>query len=328
MTPAPTSALLVKPGSMGDLVHALPVAAALKSAFPECRILWLVDDRWRSLLDGNPHIDRTVVFPRERFRGPLGFLRATPWAFRLRHLRPDLTIDLQGLLRSGLFARLAGSRKVLGLSDAREGARLFADTVAKVMPGEHSVLRYLRVCDPLGIPHPETPEFWIPSGKPHPAQPQAPYVLLHPFARGAGKSLSLSSLHALCLALTPHRIVLAGGRFPGLPALPGTHNLLGQTDLHELVSLIRGAAFMVSVDSGPAHIAAAVGTPLLAIHSWSDPALVGPFSKDADVWHSGTIRRQDLQATSQTPHARGELPEPSEIAAIADHVKNALDPSL
>lgn len=324
MTPAPSSALIVKPGSMGDVIHALPVASTLKSAYPRCHIAWLVDQRWSPLLDGNPWVDERIPFPRQKFGGLVGLIRSIPWAVGLRRIKPDVTLDLQGLLRSGLFTRCARSKSVLGLSDAREGARFFFDQTARTQPGEHSVLRYLRICSLMGIPMPSEPDFWLPPGKPHAAMPEEPFILIHPFARGRGKSLSLSALQALCEALAPRKIVLAGAIAPGLPDWMHTLNLLGRTDLHELVFLIRRASYMVSVDSGPAHIAAAVGTPLLAIHSWSNPVLVGPFSKHAHIWHRGRIRKQNFQSGNPATAAESTLPSVSDIPNIAKHIVGML----
>jgi ADP-heptose:LPS heptosyltransferase len=308
--------LLIKPGSMGDVIHALPVAAALKMAWPTASISWLIDQRWAPLLDGNPHLATKVLFPRERYRGFSGILRAIPWMTTLAHGKPDLCIDLQGLLRSALMAKFSGAAKSVGLSDAREGAGLFYGQIAKTRTAEHSVLRYLRVLDVLGLPTPEAPAFWLPEGNLPAGTPAEPFVLLHPFSRGQGKSLSPAMLTALCGALAPHRIVLAGGPNPDAPTAPHVTNLLGQTNLLELIALIRQAGAMVSVDSGPAHIAAAVGTPLLAIHTWSDPRTVGPFQESAWLWQGGEIRRQNLQSP---PLPRKE-PGIHDAAAIAKHV--------
>ncbi len=317
MTSPAQRVLLVKPGSMGDVIHALPVAAALKQAWPTTEISWLIDQRWEPLLEGNPNIARTILFPRERFRGASGFLRAIPWMSSLAGGKPDLCIDLQGLLRSALMARASRASQIVGLSDAREGARLFYSRTAEVQKTEHSVFRYLRVLETLGLPAPEKPEFWLPEGKLPPGVPEEPYLLLHPFSRGQGKSLTPELLAALCDALSPWRIVLAGGPNHDAPQAAHITNLLGKTNLSELTALIRQAAFMVSVDSGPAHIAAAVGTPLLAVHTWSDPRTVGPFHESSWLWQGGEIRRQNLNSFIPLPRKE---PDVNDARAIAAHV--------
>ncbi len=315
MTSPARRVLLVKPGSMGDVIHALPVAAALKQAWPATEISWLIDQRWEPLLEGNPHIERTIVFPRERFRGPSGLLRAIPWLSSLAGGKPDLCIDLQGLLRSASMAKFSGASRIVGLSDAREGAGLFYSKIAKVKKSEHSVLRYLRVLEVLGLPVLEKPGFWLPNGTLPLDTPHEPYILLHPFSRGQGKSLTPEVLAALCEALSPWRIVLAGGPNPDPPQASHITNLLGKTNLSELTALIRQASFMVSVDSGPAHIAAAVGTPLLAIHTWSDPRKVGPFNESSWLWQGGEIRRQDLNFSAPLPRKEPGIEDARRIAA-------------
>ncbi len=311
------SLLIVKPGSFGDIIHALPCAAALKRAHPRRRLTWLVDERWQPLLAGNPHIDETVVFPRQKFRGLGGKLASIPWAFGLRRLRPDCALDLQGLLRSGLMARMSGAKRIIGLSDAREGARFFFTETTPVHAHEHSVRRYLRSLETLGLPEEKTPEFWLPPGeKPATVRLETPYVLLHPFARGEGKSLSAAHVEALCRALQPLNVLVAGmGSAPTLPA--NAINALNHTSISEMIWLIRHASFVISVDSGPMHITAAVKTPLLSIHTWSDPRLVGPYDETAWLWQGGEIRRQDLSAKA-LPNPRD--PGDRDIAGIAEFV--------
>lgn len=288
------SILIIKPGSFGDIIHALPCAAALRAALPKARITWLVDERWQPLLVDNPDINETVVFPRQQFRGLAGKMRSIPWALQLKSLQPDLVIDLQGLLRSGLMAKMSGCPRIIGLADSREGAHFFYSEVAPVFSNEHSVLRYLRTLDTLGLAKVEKPAFPLPAGSLPDAVAGKKFVVLHPFARGGGKSLSASQVAELCQKLAPLTVVLAGmGTTP--PNLPSNViNLLNQTSIAEMIGLIRAADFVVSVDSGPMHIAAAVDAPLLSIHTWSDPRLVGPFNEKAWIWQGGEIRRQSL----------------------------------
>lgn len=311
------SLLIVKPGSFGDIIHALPCAAAIKQARPQTRLTWLVDERWQALLAGNPHLDDTVVFPRQKFRGLRGKIASVPWALGLRRLQPRIALDLQGLLRSGLMARLSGARRIIGLADAREGARLFCSELTPVVPNEHSVRRYLRSLELLGLPPVPNPEFWLPPGTPPAGLPtDSPYVLLHPFARGEGKSLSGPQVALFCQTLHPLKVIVAGmGAAPALP--DNAVDALNRTSISEMIWLIRRARFVVSVDSGPMHIAAAVETPLLSIHTWSDPRLVGPYSQTAWIWQGGEIRHQEL-AAENLPPARS--PGDDDIGGIANWV--------
>ena len=281
-----------------------------------------MDERWQPLLAGNPAIEKIIIFPRQSFRGPAGALRSIPWTLGLGKIHPDIALDLQGLLRSALMARFSGAARTVGLADAREGARWFYQDVSAVEPREHSVRRYLRTLATLGLPEVAQPEFSLPAGIP-PAQAltERPFVLLHPFARGSGKSLSQGHVVELCRALQPFPVVLAGVGEMRKELPENTVNLLNRTSLDELIGLIRAAAFVVSVDSGPMHIAAAVNPRLLAIHTWSDPRLVGPYSEDAWIWQGGEIRRQKLAANT-IPAPR--LPADDDIALIAERVRENL----
>jgi len=118
------------------------------------------------------------------------------------------------------------------------------------------------------------------------------FVLLHPFSRGEGKSLTPEQVGAFCEKLAPIQVVIAGRAEQQAPRLPNVIDLLNATDLHELIWLIRHARFVVSVDSGPMHIAAAVTSQLISIHTWSDPAKVGPYRPDAWVWQNGRLYQQ------------------------------------
>ncbi len=289
-------------------------------------LTWLVDDRWASLLDGNPAVSRRIIFPREAFRGPLGIVKSVPWALSLGKLAPDVAIDLQGLLRSGLMSRLSRARRVIGLSDAREGARWFFNEAVPVPGGEHAVLRCLRALSALGIPAPAHPDFPLPPGiAPAARLPAGRFVVVHPFARGAGKSLSARHVSLLCRELAPLPVILVGhGNAPG--DLPDSAvSLLRRTSIPELIWLLREAAFVVSVDSGPMHIAAAVNPRLLSVHTWSDPRVVGPFSPSALIWRNGEIRTQDLNSPAAP---NGRQPGDDDMRAIARAAKNHLAAGL
>ncbi len=285
--------LLIKPGSLGDVVHALPVAAALHRAWPQARISWVIDPRWQPILAGNPALAECVPFPRQEFRGLGGMLRSIRWLGGLGPLKPDLAIDLQCLLRSALMARAARSRRIVGLSDAREGAGWFYDESAAVTAGQHAVDRYLSVLPRLGLAIPPHPDFTLPAGDPIDAPED--FTLIHPFARGPGKSLDEFSIRFLCEHI-PGPIVLVGmGRSPD-PLPMRVRDLAGKTTLPQLIHLLRRARSVISVDSGPMHLAAAVGARLLSIHTWSDPRLVGPYSDRAWIWQGGSLRGQNLEA--------------------------------
>ena len=152
--------LLIKPSSMGDVVQALPVLTALKEAHPQAHVSWLVARPFAGLLEGHPRLDDVVVFDRHRFAhiGQSVTIATEFWSFLqdLRARRFTTVIDLQGLLRSGLFALATGAPNRIGFREARELAPLFY-TAEVAVPGTdvHAVDRYLAVARHLGLAMPK-----------------------------------------------------------------------------------------------------------------------------------------------------------------------------
>jgi heptosyltransferase-1 len=145
------SVLVIKPSSLGDVVHTLPAVHRLKLTFPHLRIDWLVNPEWSPLLEGNPDLVETVIFPRGKFKGKGGWSRYRAWMkdFKWRP-PPHVVLDFQGLLRSAWIARQSGAQCVVGLSDSREGARWFHHVRVPVNATDHAVDRYLKLVDACG----------------------------------------------------------------------------------------------------------------------------------------------------------------------------------
>ncbi len=304
------SVLVLKPSSLGDVVHTLPAVARWKAAAPEIRVTWLINPEWAPLLVGNPDVAEVLPFPRREFTAASG------WAWLRREIlgrRPDLALDFQGLLRTALLGRISGARRLHGLGDAREGATWFYHRTVPVPPTvagrpPHAVERYLALVDDLigGAPLVKADlRFPLPAGTPLPEDaPPAGSIVLHPFSRGAGKSLNAAQVTRFCEALAPRPVAIVGKAPPGLIATLGgrswpanAFDLLGRTDLLQLVALLRQAAFTISVDSGPMHLAAALSDRVVGLHSWSDPRQVGPYRAAAHVWKAGRLWRvADLAA--------------------------------
>lgn len=286
----PASILVVKPSSLGDVVHTLPAVALLKRRWPAAHLRWLINPEWAPLLDGNPHVDEVLIFPRNEFRGLAGLTRFPRWARKVARRKADLVLDFQGLIRSAIIAKLSQGGEVLGLSDAREGAGLFYTRTVDVRDCSHAVDRYLKLVAAVGIERNEPLEWPLPPGSaPAGFDAEEPFILLHPFSRGVGKSLTRDDVMIFCRTVEPRRAVVAGRSDEPIPPLPNVTNLLNRTSLHELIWLLRRAAFVVSVDSGPMHIAAALTPRLVSIHTWSDPAKVGPYHPEAWIWKAGAI---------------------------------------
>ena len=294
------SAFIIKPSSLGDIVHALPAVHAIKAGFPHLSLRWLCNTEWMPLLEGNPDLDAVIEFPRKNFHGLTALPQLLNWSRELNSQSrdlPEVALDFQGLLRSALLGVARGAEPLMGLSDAREGAgKLYRHTVT-VNPQDHAVDRYLELPRALGAPVSEIC-FPLPEGRtPQNFAVPPGYCLIHPYSRGAGKSLQHEVLQTLCDCLAPQPVVLVG-RTSETREITGSHvtSLVNSTDIDELIWLIRNARGVISVDSGPMHIASAVARQLLGIHTWSDPRKVGPYLPASWIWKAGRIcRRTELE---------------------------------
>lgn len=324
------SILIIKPSSLGDIVHTLPAVAFIRDAYPQADITWVINPEFAPLLRGNPAVDHVHLFPRSDFSG-LGAPRSFgPWSKTTRKLRPDLALDFQGLLRSALIAKISGAKQIYGLSDSREGARFFYHRTAKVNRHEHAVQRYLKLAELAGAKIGETIRYPVPSGDPLPRFDEfPPFILLHPFARGGGKSLSRAVIEEICRAFAPTRVVVVGKSQQKLKPLDNCAELTNQTTLLQLIRLIRAARFVISVDSGPMHIAAGVNHNLLSLHTWTDPRRVGPYNPGAWVWKHGQIIRVSELETA-TLKKRGRKFKVKDVSAIAELIRPVvpIDPML
>ncbi|MEX2579087.1 MAG: glycosyltransferase family 9 protein [Verrucomicrobiales bacterium] len=331
--------LIVKPSSLGDIVHALPAVEAIRRAAPAARIDWLVNSEWVPLLHGIPFLDRVVPFPRREFRGVSGWFDAKRWVETdLKPAKYELAVDFQGLLRSALISRLGGAGEIVGFGNAREAAPLFYHRRVYVRDSgrRHAVDRNLELAKALGADT-ATVTFTLPPGEPVSETGGLPqdFVLLHPFSRGPGKSLSVEEVRELVALLSPRRVVLVG--FPEEPLdetwPENVLDCLGRTSLPQLIHLIRESAWTVSVDSGPMHLAAAIDERVLSLHTWSNPAVVGPWRpgswimrdsqlvKVADLEPDRFPERRDLKARFAS---RSRLFSESDIVAVAEFLNQRL----
>jgi heptosyltransferase-1 len=328
-------AVIIKPSSLGDVVHTLPAVAWLRQAWPGLRLHWVVNTEWAPLLQGSPLLESVIAFPRGEFRGLGGLLRARRWfreyeaAMGARSVR--LALDFQGLLRSAWLARKSTAPVILGLDDAREGSRFFyrAQVPAAGPRGEvrHSVDRYLGLVRALGPGCDEREALagdWLPAGDPVAGLPGGGFIVLHPFARGAGKSLGWAAVALLAAAWREFPVVVVGrtGEPPPPDLPPNVVNLVNATRLLQLIAVLRGARFVVSVDSGPMHLASALHRPLLGVHTWSDPRKVGPYDPAARVWKAGRIVRRS--EVDEALAGRDEVPDDAALRQMAEYVRSEL----
>jgi heptosyltransferase-1 len=292
--------LIVRLGALGDVVHAIPVAAALRRAFPDARIDWLVSARHRAILDLVPVIDRRLVInDRTGARGAASLLAAIR---ELRRAHYDVVLDLQGLIKSAMLARSTGAPRVIGFGGgyARESLARWFYTEA-VNPGRggmyharetrHVVAINLAILEALGITaaRPEFPLDAVASAVANRVAEQTGgrYVLLNPgaawpnkrwpparFGAVAAAIRERAGLTAVVLwgpderALAEDVVSMSGGAAMASPA----------TSVADLIALARGAALLVSGDTGPTHIASAVGTRIVGLYGPTRPSRNGPLS--------------------------------------------------
>lgn len=276
--------LVVRLGSMGDIVHALPAAASLKHSYSGSELWWLVARRWAPLLEGNPFVDRLVCLESRRFSALAAVIA------RLRRARFRLAVDFQGLIQSALLASLARPEELYGFhqSAAREkAAAIFYSR--KVRPrAAHIVERNLELAAGAGASN-ILRAFPLPEGEPEGELPAGPFVLASPLAGWAYKQWPLEYYpvldRLLRLRLGMPLVVCVPPEAAGvLVGLEGLRVL--PAGIPGLIYATRRAAAVVGVDSGPLHLAAALGKPGVAVYGPTDPVRNGPYGNSITVLRS------------------------------------------
>ena len=300
------SILIIKPGSLGDIVHTLPAVSLLREAHPHAEITWVINAELAPLLRGNPDVNHVHFLPRGELRALGAPTSLLPWLKKSGQIHPDLALDFQGSLRSVLIAKISGAKEIYGMSNSLAGKIWLFDRVAEVNRRSHPVERYLRLAECAGATVRESLRCSVPSGDPLPRfDAHPPFVLLHPFARGQDRSLSNRVIEEFCQSLAPTRVVVVGQTRNRINTPENCVDLTRQTSLLQLIWLIRVARFVVSVESSPMHIAAAVTPNVLSIHTWTDPLLMGPYNPDAWVWKHGQLYRVgELETAKMRKHGR------------------------
>jgi len=301
--------LIVKLSALGDVTHTLPALTALRRAYPNAHIAWLVEETAADIVSGHAALTRALVWPRRRFTNALrkghwiqaaGLLRR--FIRELRDTRYDLLIDFQALLKSGVWVFLARADRKAGFGpglDHSEGSYLFLnERVPAVSMDVHALDRGLLLLEALGIPRgPVVFDFPVP-----PAAERLVDQLLTEAGPPSGKPLVV--MHAMTRWATKHwlperfatvadgliergcSVVLSGAtqdrdridEIAGAMKHPALR-LDGRLGLQALAALFRRARVVVSTDTGPMHIAAAVGTPVVALFGPTSPRRTGPYGE-------------------------------------------------
>ena len=279
--------LIIRLGSLGDVIHAIPAAAALRNRYPQARIDWVVDPRYLELLDLVESLDRRIPLD------PRGLVRGGASRQTLRDLRMagyDAVIDLQGLLKSAVLAKLVGARRTIGFprQHLREPtARFFYSDTPDPGDAKHVIDKALRLLTAVGVTD-QTIHFPIRIPRLSPTEiTSGPYAIVNPGAAWPNKRWPPERFGAVAAAVQREwgmrSIVLWG---PGEEALAaavvaasqGAAEVAPPTRIVDLVGLAWDARLMISGDTGPLHIGGAVGTPLLALFGPTYPERNGPWS--------------------------------------------------
>jgi ADP-heptose:LPS heptosyltransferase len=308
-----TNLLIIKPSSLGDIVHGLQVAASLKAQQPDLQISWIVRDIFEPLVRNCEVVDRVYIF--HRSEGVRGFLKLMR---EVRQTQYDYALDMQGLLRTGLMIWRTRARVKAGRSDAREGSTLFYQRkIPLPLNGEqsHALDILLQFCPVLGAKPELRGELRFREaadlnlGFVDGRRGQKP-ILIFPDSRRAEKRWNgFRQLTDLLLRDgSGRKVIWAGnnlvsyrGRFPEGQFL----NLTGNTSLGSLAALVRRADWVICNDSGPLHLAAALGVKTLGIFGPTDPRLFGPYPLNSPTNHVVQAPVGDLRLlTSRDVYAR------------------------
>lgn len=304
--------LIVKLSAVGDVIHTLPSLAALRHRFPKAHISWVVEEAASDLLRNHPCLDEVIISGRKRWLKELRqakfsqvFAEAGRFLSHLRSRRYDLALDFHGLFKSAILTWLSGAPRRLGYDSMQELSGLFYSEKIPEDLNRHAVDRYLDFPRHLGA-DPEKPEFPLDI-----SEPQHRHIegLLAEFQLGDGRNLIAINTVALWetklwndekFARLADRIACelkASVVFTGSDPVPmegilsqmmnPAVNLGGRTSLRELAHLYQRARLLITTDSGPMHLAAAVGTPVVALFGPTDPVRTGPYGEGHRVLRKG-----------------------------------------
>jgi heptosyltransferase-1 len=333
--------LIVRLGAMGDIVHTLPAATALRLAFPEAMIGWVVEERWAELLC-------TLAAPRSGARSPRRPLadrvhtvntkkwRKSPFSVQtweqiaaglseLRAPRYEIAVDFQGSLRSALLARWSGAPVIYGVAQPRENVASMFYTRAMIARGRHIVEQNLSLAEAVSHHSLEMPQIEFPRDEAIERQiadrKHGDFVLLNPGAGWGAKQWPAERYGQVARQLADDGINSLINFGPGEEQLAravedasaGSARRISCT-LTELVALTRRARLFIGGDTGPMHLAAALGIPVVALFGPTDPARNGPFGARSIVLRN---------PASPTTHKRRARPDAGLLEIGADQVVTA-----
>ena len=299
--PSDSSILIVLMGSLGDVARGLCLVSHIKESLPESRITWLVEPKWVELVKLHPRIDKVLVFNR-----PKGFLAVWDLYKALGQEHFDIVLDLQRHFKSGFFSWLSGAKRRVGFNrcNAKEVNWLFNNERIENFSDELPKLRhYLKFTEYLGLPVPNTLDFGLASVDLRASTPDIISVVKGPIiavvigSSWESKDWFFEGYYGLLKDLLyseKMHVVLLGDSSQVPSALrlvrrlsaTGLMDLVGRTSLLELVAVLKAVAVAVGPDSGPSHVAAAVGTPYVSLFGPTSPRRTAPYGSESLVVRS------------------------------------------
>ncbi|MCO6043199.1 glycosyltransferase family 9 protein [Aeoliella sp. ICT_H6.2] len=291
---APPRILIVRLTAMGDVIHGLPVATALRRHFPEAMIAWAVEGRAAELIEGHPDLDAVVKLPRRWWRS---VHTARTVRRQLRELNFDISVDLQCLTKSAVVAWMSGAKRRLGVAgrNGRELSKVLNNELTDVR-ASHVVEHYLGILEPLGIVQPDV-EFRMPERSEdaryaietlaRASVTGQRFAVLNPGAGWPSKLWPAERYGELAQHLwTEHGLkslaVWCGSDERQLArkivdTSSGAVELAPSTTMPQLAAITRRAAMFIGSDTGPMHLSVAVGTPTISLHGTSRAEWCGAY---------------------------------------------------
>ncbi|MGH9757412.1 MAG: glycosyltransferase family 9 protein [Candidatus Acidiferrales bacterium] len=322
--------LLVRLGSLGDVIHALPAAAALRDAFPSARIDWAIAPVWARILEGNPDLNEAIPFDRKTASGVASTIR------KLRAARYTCAIDFQALYKSALLACFSGASRRIGFASsyARERLAALCYTETCNPRGPHKVDHNLTLAAAAGAQAPSAPRFPLSI---HPENEEeisrelssrkiSDFFVLNPGGGWRSKCWPpdrYGQLHRALIERFPWRGVVTFG--PGeeplaravIEASGNPPPVALPLKLGPLMALCQRAKFVVSADTGPLHLASALGAPVVGLYGPTDPSRNGPFSTDDVI-----VRNP---GSTETTYDRGASFSTAMLSITVEQVTNAVE---
>jgi heptosyltransferase I len=319
--PANGRILVVRLSAMGDIIHTLPAVASLKNSYPGSHLTWVVEPRWLPLLEANPYVDRVVVLRRQSLSGFLESWRD------LCAARYDFAVDFQGLTKSALVASVARPDRIFGFhqKQVRERVAALFYSNKSLSRAAHVVDKNLELAAAAGGAR-TLLAFPLPPGSPEGELPPGDYVLASPLAGWGSKQWPLAHYGKLAARLKRELgipLVLNGppgarfdeARFDEARFDEAESAVAHYSGLPGLIHATRRAAAVLGVDSGPLHLAAALGKRGIAIFGPTDPASNGPYGDSLKVLRS---------SAAATTYRRGAAIDQSMQEISPDEVFEAL----